>query len=89
MLHRVIQVRENDYVILGDNCIRKEYGITDDDIIGVMTEYVRKGKKHTVNELGYRLYCHIWVDFVDARVILQKVRMKAGRFLKRKEKEKH
>ena len=33
VLHRIIEVRENDYVILGDNCLNKEYGITDDDII--------------------------------------------------------
>jgi hypothetical protein len=31
ILHRVIEVREKDYVILGDNCVNREYGITDDD----------------------------------------------------------
>ena len=56
MLHRVVEVREKDYVILGDNCVNREYGITDDDILGVMTAFVRDGKQHTVNDRGYRLY---------------------------------
>ena len=48
ILHRIVEVRKNDYVILGDNCINKEYGIKDIDIIGVMTSYVRNGKEHSI-----------------------------------------
>ena len=83
VLHRVIEVRENDYVILGDNCINKEYGIKDDDIIGVMTSYVHKGKSHTVKEFGYRLYSHIWVDFTSIRILLKRTKLKAIRLIKR------
>lgn len=85
VLHRVIKVRENDYIILGDNCINKEYGITDNDIIGVMTEFVRKGKKITVNDRIYRLYSFIWVNFADVRIFLKKVKIKTkGIFKKNK-----
>lgn len=83
VLHRIIEVRENDYVILGDNCLNKEYGITDDDIIGVMTSYVRNGKKHSVNELIYRIYSLIWVDLAAVRVFLMRVRIKLKRLIKR------
>ena len=83
VLHRVIEVRENDYVILGDNCINKEYGIKDDDIIGVMTSYVHNGKEHSVNESGYRLYSHIWVDFASVRILLMRVKEKMKRLIKR------
>ena len=83
VLHRIIEVRENDYVILGDNCLNKEYGITDDDIIGVMTSYVHNGKKHSVNELIYRIYSHIWVDLAAVRVFLMRVRIKLKRLIKR------
>jgi len=83
VLHRIIEVRENDYVILGDNCLNKEYGITDDDIIGVMTSYVHNGKKHSVNELIYRIYSLIWVDLAAVRVFLMRVRIKLKRLIKR------
>ena len=37
VLYRILKVRENDYVICGDNRYRKEYGITDQHINGVLT----------------------------------------------------
>ncbi len=83
VLHRVIEVREKDYVILGDNCVNKEYGITDNDIIGVMISFVHKGKKHSVNEFGYRIYSRIWVDFASVRVFLMRVKLKMKCLIKR------
>ncbi len=80
VLHRIVQVREKDYVILGDNCVNREYGITDDDILGVMTGFVRDGKQHTVTESGYRLYRFLWLHGAPVRVFLKKAvwRVKAG-----------
>jgi hypothetical protein len=83
VLHRVIKVRENDYIILGDNCVAKEYGIKDSDIIGVMTEYVHDGKKHTVDEFGYRLYSWVWVNFAFVRIFRVKLKNKLKRLLKK------
>ena len=82
VLHRIIEVRKDSYVILGDNCVKKEYGITDKDILGVMTSFVRSGKTHTVDEPLYRLYSHIWVDFADCRILIKKAKMKVARLLK-------
>lgn len=83
VLHRVVEVREDSYVILGDNCLNKEYGIKDSDIIGVMTGYVRNGKEHTVSEKGYRLYSRFIVMSYPVRKILKKIRYRIGRMLKR------
>lgn len=74
VLHRIIKVRDNDYVILGDNCIQKEYGTTDSDIIGVMTHFSRKGKTYSVDNKLYKLYYHIWCRFHFARVLKFKLR---------------
>ena len=56
VLHRIVEVTENGYVMLGDNCVRREYGIAEDDVIGVMTGYVRRGKAHSVTEPAYLRY---------------------------------
>lgn len=61
VLHRIIKVLPDSYVICGDNCIGKEYGITDDDIVGVMVAFDRKGKHYTVGHFGYRLYARLRV----------------------------
>ena len=56
VLHRVVEVTDSGYVMLGDNCVRREYGISEGDVIGVMTGYVRRGKAHSVTEPAYLRY---------------------------------
>lgn len=72
VLHRIVEVRDNGYVILGDNCINREYGITDDDILGVMIGFVRNGKQHTVAEKGYRFYTFLWLRTEGSRIFLKR-----------------
>lgn len=43
VLHRVIQVREKDYLIRGDNTYRLEV-VPDSAVIGVLTGFKRKGR---------------------------------------------
>lgn len=85
VLHRVIAVREKDYVILGDNCIVKEYGITDEDIMAVMTGFVRNGKEHTTEETGYRLYTFGILHTIPFRVFLRKCMNRINRLRQRNE----
>ena len=70
ILHRIIKVRLHDYIIVGDHNIHKEYGITDDMILGVMTRVIRDGKTITMNNKRYRLYEHLWVDFYHLRAVI-------------------
>lgn len=44
VLHRIVEVHGNEYVLLGDNCENKEYGIREEDILAVMESFVRNGK---------------------------------------------
>ena len=83
VLHRVIEVRENDYVILGDNCIAKEYGIKDADIIGIMTSFARNGRDHSVHDPGYRFYTSMWLFTMPVRLFLKKLFLKAKSIAKR------
>lgn len=63
ILHRILKVRPNDYVICGDHNIRKEYGITDAQILGVMTRVIRNGKSIYPTDWKYKLCVHLWCDF--------------------------
>lgn len=82
VLHRVIKVRSDDYVILGDNCINKEYGIKDKDIIAVMTGYIRRGKEHTTEEIGYRLYSFIWIHTIPVRIGFKKLGIRIKKLIR-------
>ena len=87
ILHRIVKVRPNDYVIVGDHCIWREYGITDDMILGVMTRVIRDEKTIDVNTNKlYKLYVHLWCDFYHVRVAilyLKRLAYAAFRKLKR------
>ena len=80
VLHRIVEVRENDYVILGDNCVAKEYGIQDGDVLAVLTGYVRKGKAHSVADRSYRLYSWMILTLMPLRIFVKKcvLRLKSG-----------
>lgn len=56
VLHRVVEVSPGAYTFRGDNAVRCECGVTDDEIVGVMSAFVRNGRHHGVNELAYRAY---------------------------------
>lgn len=70
ILHRVLKVRPRDYVIAGDHCIWREYGITDDQILGVMERLIRGGRTVTPDSLRYRLYVHLWCDLYPLRAAI-------------------
>ena len=74
VLHRIIKVHKDDYVICGDNRWQKEYGITDHHIIGVQTGVIRNGKTISVNNKNYRLYVHLWCDFFHVRALILRVK---------------
>lgn len=80
VLHRILKVRRNDYVICGDNRSHSETGITDRHIIGVLTGIIRNGKMLSLKSLKYRLYVHLWCDFFPIRAFIIRVR----NFLKRR-----
>jgi len=84
VLHRIVQVREQDYVILGDNCAHKEYGITDADILAVMTKFVRKGKEISVTDPKYRLYARFWYAVYPARELLMHLMGLCRRLVRRR-----
>lgn len=72
VLHRIVEVRPEDYVLLGDNCVRREYGITDADILGVMTDFVRDGRAHSVTETAYRAYTAFILKTAPIRIVCKK-----------------
>lgn len=69
VLHRVLKVRKEDYVICGDNQYRKETGITDRHILGVLTGMVRDGKEIQLDQMGssYKRYLFLWCDLFPVR----------------------
>ena len=56
ILHRVVYVNGDTYVMCGDNQWENEYNIRHDQIIGVLYSFDRDGKTHKVTDFDYRIY---------------------------------
>ncbi len=74
VLHRVVKVCGDGYVIRGDNCYSEERGIKDSQIVGVLSMVVRGGKEISVNSAGYKLYSRLWCFLYPLRRFAFKVK---------------
>jgi hypothetical protein len=70
ILHRILEVTPEGYVIAGDHNYTREYDITDRQILGVLTAVVRDGRRIDVNDKLYRVYVHMWCDFYHVRAVI-------------------
>ncbi len=61
VLHRIVKINPDGcYVLCGDNQLALESGISDAQIIAVMTSFVRNGKQYSVNSFKYKAYVYFW-----------------------------
>lgn len=71
IMHRVVEVCDDHYVIVGDNLLNKEY-VTDDMICGVLAGFYKNGKRYVDcrNSKAYMIYSKIWVALLPIRPAL-------------------
>ena len=60
ILHRVLKVLPDGYLIAGDHNTFLERDVTDAMILGVMTRVIRGGNSIHPEDLRYRLYVRLW-----------------------------
>ena len=68
ILHRVLEVKSDSYVLCGDNQWVLEHGITDEQVLGVLRGFYR-GKKYIdcqKNRL-YHFYVKLWCFSLEIR----------------------
>ena len=70
VLHRILKLGKNDYVLCGDHQYRREYGIYNNQILGVLTRVIRDNKTIEVSYWKYKLYVHIWCDLFYIRAMI-------------------
>ena len=84
VLHRIVgAISDGRYIICGDNCLHREYGITDEQIIGVLTGFRRGEKEINMKGTGYRSYCRVWVAMYPIRYLAGSVYLMIKRIRKR------
>jgi len=81
VLHRIVRV-SGGYVCMGDNQFVPEPGLRHEQMIGVVTQVIRKGKCIETAAPTYRLYCRLWCGLRPFRHSLLRLRSLAGRLKK-------
>ncbi len=76
ILHRIIKIKGEEFYCVGDNQTEIEGPLRRDQFIGIVTHYVRKGKRRSVKCLFHRIYAFIWCLGVKHRRFLLKILLK-------------
>lgn len=87
VLHRILKVKKDGYVICGDNRRVREFGVPDEWIFGVLTGVVRDGKQVNITDFKYRCYVHLWCDFFWIRAALLWLRSAVSKRKRKHEKK--
>ncbi len=75
VLHRVVQVKPDGYTMCGDHQFEYEYGVREDQVIGVMTEMYKDGVRFDLDSKKYKRQ-------VVMRVFLQPIRRAKHKIIK-------
>lgn len=74
VLHRVVGKNKKGYILCGDNQFIKEYGITDDMIIGKMEGFYKGERYITADDKKYKKYYKKRVRTIPLRYCYSKIR---------------
>ena len=59
VLHRIVAVGET-YTCVGDGQFELEPGVTQDQMVAIVTTIIRNGREISVDAPMYRLFCRVW-----------------------------
>ncbi len=82
VLHRIIKSGES-YTCIGDNQFEAERGIAQTQIIAVVTEFTRNGRKYSADSFSYRVYCRFWHYTRPFRYIARALKSRLKRLFSR------
>ena len=85
VMHRIVDVKEDHYVCLGDNTYSYER-VRPEQIVAVVCAFNRGKKRISVDAPGYRLYCRVWCGLYPARRFLLRAKQWLWRRLKCKDR---
>ncbi len=81
IMHRVIEVYEDGYLIRGDNCYYDER-VLENDVLGVLTEFFHKDKRIDCFNKKYLRYAKKRVKRYPVRLFFVRVKGKIRRILR-------
>ena len=82
VLHRIVKKKEGVFYLCGDNQTAVEFPIYEDQIIGKLISYERKGKASDCDSFLYRIYSFLWCVSIKLRKPVLRTMLKVWELLK-------
>lgn len=76
VLHRAVKAGDGFFCACGDNQWVVEQDLKNEQVIGIVCEIIRDGRRVSVNSFGYKLYCRLWEALRPVRKYIVKIRGK-------------
>ena len=83
ILHRIYNISQEGYQTIGDGCISFDDWIRPDQVRGVVTKIIRKGKEIDCNSIKWKRIFSLWMFLLPIRKYLLLTYLKLGK-IKRK-----
>ena len=81
VMHRIVDVKDDCYICLGDNTYAYEH-VRPEWMIARVSAFKRGDHRIPVENPGYRLYARVWVALFPLRRFLRKGRIWLGKYLR-------
>ena len=92
ILHRIIKLRKDEYLVRGDNTYFTER-VAKSDVIALLASYNKNGKDRSLTSPSYKLYSRIWNCIYPVRKLCHGMKAFASRVFRklftRKKTERH
>lgn len=81
IMHRIVDVKDDHYVCLGDNTYAYEK-VRREQIVAVVCAFYRGKRRIPVDAAAYRLYCRVWCTIYPVRKTARRAMLWLWRHLK-------
>ncbi|MHB8125269.1 MAG: S24/S26 family peptidase [Desulfitobacteriaceae bacterium] len=61
ILHRIVAVKPEGYVVIGDNQLVKEHPVLHSQVLGIVKGIWRDGQYISCEDFCYQTYCRLWL----------------------------
>lgn len=83
VMHRIVGVRDDHYICLGDNTYHYEK-VVPERMVARVCAFYRDGRRIGVDNPGYRLYCRAWCAIYPVRRLIKRVQWRVARLMGKK-----
>lgn len=74
IMHRIVGKNSDGFILCGDNQYDKEYGIKNEQILGLLTGVIRDGKEIKTDSYAYKFYAFFWCNSLYIRRFILKLK---------------